>query len=57
MKNGIDFSGKTYHEIHDRREAIKFAVKHAQAGDIVVIAGKGTKIIRKLMAYVTGLMT
>lgn len=41
MKNGIDFSGKTYHEIHDRREAIKFAVQHAQAGDIVVIAGKG----------------
>jgi UDP-N-acetylmuramoyl-L-alanyl-D-glutamate--2,6-diaminopimelate ligase len=41
MKNGIDFSGKTYHEIHDRREAIKFAVKQAQAGDIVVIAGKG----------------
>ncbi|MFZ0024060.1 UDP-N-acetylmuramoyl-L-alanyl-D-glutamate--2,6-diaminopimelate ligase [Acinetobacter sp.] len=41
MKNGIDFSGKIYHEIHDRREAIKFAVKHAQAGDIVVIAGKG----------------
>ena len=41
MKNDIDFSGKIYHEIHDRREAIKFAVKHAQAGDIVVIAGKG----------------
>jgi len=41
MKNDIDFSGKTYHEIHDRREAIKFAVKHARAGDIVVIAGKG----------------
>ncbi|MGE8538945.1 MAG: UDP-N-acetylmuramoyl-L-alanyl-D-glutamate--2,6-diaminopimelate ligase [Acinetobacter sp.] len=41
MKNGIDFSGKTYHEIHDRREAIKFAVQHAQPGDIVVIAGKG----------------
>src|SRR5690606_2965717 len=41
MENGIDFLGKSYHEIHDRREAIKFAVKHAQAGDIVVIAGKG----------------
>ncbi|WP_347455472.1 UDP-N-acetylmuramoyl-L-alanyl-D-glutamate--2,6-diaminopimelate ligase [Acinetobacter thermotolerans] len=41
MKQGIDFSGKTYQEIHGRREAIKFAVKHAQAGDIVVIAGKG----------------
>ncbi|WP_180183746.1 UDP-N-acetylmuramoyl-L-alanyl-D-glutamate--2,6-diaminopimelate ligase [Acinetobacter sp. YH01020] len=41
MKAGIDFTGKTIHEIHDRREAIKFAVNHAQAGDIVVIAGKG----------------
>jgi UDP-N-acetylmuramoyl-L-alanyl-D-glutamate--2,6-diaminopimelate ligase len=41
MKAGIDFSGHVVHEIHDRREAIKFAVKTAQAGDIVVIAGKG----------------
>ena len=41
MKAGVDFIGKTVHEIHDRREAIKFAVNHAQAGDIVVIAGKG----------------
>ena len=41
MKAGIHFDGKTVHEIHDRREAIKFAVNHAQDGDIVVIAGKG----------------
>jgi UDP-N-acetylmuramoyl-L-alanyl-D-glutamate--2,6-diaminopimelate ligase len=41
MKAGIDFSEHRVHEIHDRREAIKFAVKQAQAGDIVVIAGKG----------------
>lgn len=41
MKAGLDFSAKRVHEIHDRREAIKFAVQHAQAGDIVVIAGKG----------------
>ena len=41
MKAGIDFSNRVVHEIHDRREAIKFAVQQAQAGDIVVIAGKG----------------
>jgi UDP-N-acetylmuramoyl-L-alanyl-D-glutamate--2,6-diaminopimelate ligase len=41
MKAGIDFSAHRVHEIHDRREAIKFAVKQAQAGDIVIIAGKG----------------
>ena len=41
MKQGIDFADHIVHEIHDRREAIKFAVAHAQAGDIVVIAGKG----------------
>ncbi|MCU4417853.1 UDP-N-acetylmuramoyl-L-alanyl-D-glutamate--2,6-diaminopimelate ligase [Acinetobacter bereziniae] len=41
MKQDIDFSQHEVHEIRDRREAIKYAVKHAQAGDIVVIAGKG----------------
>ena len=41
MKAGIDFSDKQVHEIHDRREAIKFAVQNAKSGDIVVIAGKG----------------
>ena len=41
MKAGIDFNAHQVHEIHDRREAIKFAVRTAKAGDIVVIAGKG----------------
>lgn len=41
MKQGIAFEAKPVHEIHDRREAIKFVVAHAQAGDIVLIAGKG----------------
>ena len=41
MKAGIQFENYIVHEIHDRREAIKFAVQQAQAGDIVVIAGKG----------------
>lgn len=41
MKAGIEFLNREVHEIHDRREAIKFVVKTAKAGDIVVIAGKG----------------
>ena len=41
MKAGIDFSSAKMYEIHDRREAIKFAVQQAKSGDIVVIAGKG----------------
>ncbi|ENX18203.1 hypothetical protein F895_00279 [Acinetobacter sp. CIP 64.2] len=41
MKQGINFVQHVMHEIHDRREAIKFVVAQAQAGDIVVIAGKG----------------
>ncbi|WFP96593.1 UDP-N-acetylmuramoyl-L-alanyl-D-glutamate--2,6-diaminopimelate ligase [Acinetobacter sp. ANC 7201] len=41
MKAGIQFDQHIVHEIHDRREAIKFAVQNAQDGDIVVIAGKG----------------
>lgn len=41
MKNGVDFSAHEIHEIHDRRQAIRYVVEHAQAGDIVVIAGKG----------------
>lgn len=41
MKNGVDFGNHHVQEIRDRREAIKYAVQQAQAGDIVVIAGKG----------------
>lgn len=30
MKQGIDFSGHRMHEIHDRREAIKFVAEQAR---------------------------
>ena len=41
MKQGIHFSEHNVHEIHDRREAIGLWSPKPQAGDIVVIAGKG----------------
>jgi len=44
MKDGIDFSKYTHipiHEIHDRRESIKFAIENAKHGDIIAITGKG----------------
>ncbi|MFT4020836.1 MAG: UDP-N-acetylmuramoyl-L-alanyl-D-glutamate--2,6-diaminopimelate ligase, partial [Acinetobacter sp.] len=41
MKHWIDFSQHQMDEIPDRRQAIQYAVAHAQAGDIVLIAGKG----------------
>ncbi len=55
MKAGIDFSNRVVHEIHDRREAIKFAVQQAQAGDIVVIAGKGHENYQEMRVFGIGL--
>lgn len=38
---GLRASGKAYHKLVDRREAIHRAIEEARAGDIVIIAGKG----------------
>ena len=38
---GIQKTGKPYHKIADRREAIHFAIAQARAADLVLIAGKG----------------
>lgn len=38
---GLRAVGKPYHRILDRREAIAFAIRTAQPGDVVVLAGKG----------------
>ena len=41
VEEGLKSAGRPYLKIVDRREAIRRAVLEAQAGDIVVIAGKG----------------
>ncbi|SKA83406.1 UDP-N-acetylmuramoylalanyl-D-glutamate--2,6-diaminopimelate ligase [Caloramator quimbayensis] len=38
---GIDKTGCAYVIIEDRKEAIKYALDNAKAGDVIVIAGKG----------------
>jgi UDP-N-acetylmuramoyl-L-alanyl-D-glutamate--2,6-diaminopimelate ligase len=39
MEAGV--KGKSYQSIVDRREAIRFAIKQAKRGDVVLVAGKG----------------
>ena len=41
IEEGIRKSGGSYIRIVDRREAIKYALNNALAGDVIVLAGKG----------------
>lgn len=41
IKIGIGKTDGNYVEIADRKEAIKYAITHGEAGDIIVLAGKG----------------
>ena len=41
IKTGIHKTDGKYVEICDRKEAIKYAIEHGEAGDIIVLAGKG----------------
>ncbi|SNS24570.1 UDP-N-acetylmuramoylalanyl-D-glutamate--2,6-diaminopimelate ligase [Anaerovirgula multivorans] len=41
IEDGISRTAGKYHVIKDRKEAISFALKSAQKGDIILIAGKG----------------
>lgn len=41
IKIGIEKTNGTYVEIIDRKEAIRYAIMHAQSGDVIVLAGKG----------------
>ena len=41
IRTGIEKTEGEYIEIPDRREAIRYAMEHAEDGDIIVLAGKG----------------
>ena len=41
IKTGIEKTDGKYVEICDRKEAIAYAIKNGEAGDIIVLAGKG----------------
>ena len=41
IKTGIAKTNGAYVEICDRKEAIRYAIKNGQPGDVIVLAGKG----------------
>lgn len=41
IKTGIEKTDGKYVEICDRKEAIAYAIRHGEPGDIIVLAGKG----------------
>ncbi len=41
IKTGIAKTDGAYVEVIDRKEAIRYAIDHAEAGDVIVLAGKG----------------
>ena len=41
LEEGVKSTGAPYICIVDRREAIKYAIKNAQPGDVIILAGKG----------------
>lgn len=41
IKIGMEKTDGKYVEICDRKEAIRYAIEHAEVGDVIVLAGKG----------------
>ena len=41
IKTGIHKTNGAYEVIPDRKEAIRFAIDHAESGDIILLLGKG----------------
>ncbi|MBO7663269.1 MAG: UDP-N-acetylmuramoyl-L-alanyl-D-glutamate--2,6-diaminopimelate ligase [Clostridia bacterium] len=49
IEKGIKPTGKSYEVIENRREAIEQALRMAQDGDVVVLAGKGHETYQEIM--------
>ena len=48
IEEGIRPTGCEYIVIENRREAIKYALKNAQASDVIVLAGKGHETYQEI---------
>ena len=48
IEEGIKPTGCEYIVIENRREAIRYALKHARTGDVVVLAGKGHETYQEI---------
>lgn len=48
IKTGISKTSGKYVEIINRKDAIKYAIKHGQPGDIIICAGKGHETYQEI---------
>lgn len=48
IKTGISKTKGKYIEIIDRKDAIKYAIKHGEPGDIIICAGKGHETYQEI---------
>ena len=48
IRTGIGKTDGKYIEIPDRREAIKYVIENAKAGDVIVLAGKGHETYQEI---------
>ena len=48
IEEGIRRTAAPYVVIEDRRQAIRYALDHAQPGDVIVVAGKGHETYQEI---------
>ena len=48
IRLGIQKTAGRYIEICDRREAVRFAIQHAEEGDVILLAGKGHEAYQEI---------